>query len=204
MKANRRIILSVHSRRPYLLSNFPDCVIVPPVFSSSSLVPSTLEEDAIRVSRVAALFCVVSDKCLEMESILSVTLSCCEIRLERLSRVGLWRNSLSPEGVRSSCLSAFSISNIVDTLAFLKACRVLQEDLSMKFPKLRGWEVPGKNYLVNCCLCESTSLATSGSPSSRAQSSNLSMHFLRADILALPASFRFSRSAREPLNARIS
>lgn len=61
-----------------------------------------------------------------------------------------------------------------------------------------------KTYFENCSRCWSTSLNTSGSPSSRAQSSSRSMHFLSAAIFPRPASFRVSSSAIDPRNARIS
>lgn len=133
--ANINNTLSVHSRRPYFLSNFPDCDIVPAVDCSSSRVPSTLADEVTNVSSVNALFCVVSDKCLDIDNILSVTLSCCEIRLDRLCRdvtdvrcrssVGVSASPPSVDVLNSSCFSSFSISNIVDMLALRNACKVL-------------------------------------------------------------------------------
>lgn len=76
VNAKNTNILSVHSLRPYFLSNLFECEMVPAVFCNSSLVPSTLADDDTNVSSVAALFCVVSDKCREIASIFSVTLSC--------------------------------------------------------------------------------------------------------------------------------
>lgn len=64
----------------------------------------------------------------------------------------------------------------------------------------------GKNItnLENCSLCESTSLEIRASPSSLAQSSNFSIHFLSAANLARPASLKFSNSKIVPRNANIS
>lgn len=76
VNAKKTNILSVHSRRPYFLSNRLECKMDPAVFCSSSLVPSTFDDDDTSVSNVAALFCVVSDKCRDIDSIFSVTLSC--------------------------------------------------------------------------------------------------------------------------------
>lgn len=139
--ANINNTLSVHSRRPYFFSNFPDCEIVPAVITSSSRVPSTFADEATNVSSVNALFCVVSDKCLDIDNILSVTLSCCESRLDRLCRdvtEPRCRSSVSasPPSVdvlNSSCFSSFSISNIVDMFALRNACNVLRA--SRKFDK---------------------------------------------------------------------
>ncbi len=118
-------ILSVHSRRPYFCNNFPDCDIVPAVVCNSSRVPSTLADDATNVSSVTALFCVVSDKCRDIANIFSVTLSCCDTKLERLCfAVFRYLNSVCGFD-SSSSLSIFSISNLVDILALRNACRVL-------------------------------------------------------------------------------
>lgn len=131
VNARNSSTLSVHSLRPYLVSSFPDSDIDPPVAISSSRVVSTLEEDATNCSNVAALFCVVSDKCLVIESILSVTLSCCVNRLARelpVLAVEVPRCLSSDLGSvdmeKSSCLADFSISSIVDMLAFRNACVV--------------------------------------------------------------------------------
>lgn len=135
-KANISSTLSVHSRLPYFFSSLPDCEIVPAVDCSSSRVPSTFADEATNVSSVSALFCVVSDKCLDIESILSVTLSCCDMRLDRLCREVTdprCRSSVSPPAaspsalptLKSSCFSSFSISNIVDMFALRNACKVL-------------------------------------------------------------------------------
>lgn len=114
-------ILSVHSRRPYFCNNFPDCDIVPAVVCNSSRVPSTLADEATKVSKVIALFCVVSDKCRDMANIFSVTLSCCDTKLERLCFV-VFRYLNSVCGlVNSSSLSIFSISSLVDIFALRNA-----------------------------------------------------------------------------------
>lgn len=76
VNAKNTKILSVHSRRPYFFSSFFDVKMMPAVLRSSSFVPSTLADDVTSDSSVAALFCVVSDKCLDIDSIFSVTLSC--------------------------------------------------------------------------------------------------------------------------------
>ena len=60
------------------------------------------------------------------------------------------------------------------------------------------------SYLENCCLCESTSFDIVGSPSSFAQSSNFSIHFLSAANLARPASLKFSNSTMLPRNIKMS
>lgn len=178
MKAKKRRNLSVVSRRPYLLSNFPDCWMVPPVLRSSSFVDSTVLEDWTSESNVAALLFVVSAKFFDIFSIRSVTLSCWEMRLV-LCRC---RSSASGVIVNNSALSVFSISNIVLMFAFLNAWSVLE----------------------NCSRCESTSFDNWGSFSSRAQSSSFSMHFLSCDNLALPASLSVSSSCKDPRNARMS
>lgn len=185
--------LSVHSLRPYLVSSFPDSDIDPPVAISSSRVVSTLEEDATSCSKVAALFWVVSDKCRVIDSILSVTLSCCVIKLAR--ELPVLADEAAPPAPRclssdlssvdiekSSCLSDFSISNIVDMLAFRNACVVR----------------------YSCCLWLSTDLASSMSPSSRAKLSNLSIHRRIVVIFSRPASFNVSRSGIVPRNTRMS
>lgn len=178
MKAKKRRILSVVSRRPYLLRSLPDCWMVPPVFKSSSFVVSTVDDDWTSESSVAALFWVVSAKFFEILSIRSVTLSCCEMRLV----LCLCRSSASDVIVYSSALSDFSISNIV-----------------LMFALRNAWSV-----LENCSRCESTSFDSCGSFSSRDQSSSFSMHFLSCDNFARPASFNVSNSWSDPRNARIS
>lgn len=124
--AKKSRILSVHSRRPYFFSSLPDCEIVPAVFSSSSRVPSTLVLEEISVSNVAALLCVVSDSCCDIERIRSVTLSCWDSREDRFGLpevpVGCrWRNSLSGLMAKSSSFCCFSISSIVDMFALRNA-----------------------------------------------------------------------------------
>lgn len=189
MKAINSSTLSVHSRRPYLVNSFPDKLMDPPVDMSSSRVASTLVEDATSCSNVAALFWVVSDKFLVMESIFSVTLSCCVIKLARdelpvavLDRfLSSWRAG-SADIKKSSCLSDFSISNMVEMLALRNA-----------------WVV-----LCSCCRWLSTNLLISGSPSSLDILSSLSIHLRMVVIFSRPASLRFSSSGSVPRNARMS
>lgn len=194
VKAMKSRTLSVHSRRPYLVSSFPDNDIDPPVAISSSRVVSTLDDDATSCSSVAALFCVVSDKCLVMDSIFSVTLSCCVNRLALLLLLLLLvvvavaarflSSCLGPASVmeNSSCLSAFSISNMVEMLALRNACVVL----------------------CSCWRWFSTDLDSSTSPSSLAKLSNRSIHLRIVVIFSRPASLRVSSSGIVPRNARMS
>ena len=175
INAKKSRILSVVSRRPYLLRSFPDCWIVPPVFKSSSLVVSTVDEDCTKESKVAALFWVVSARFFEMLNIRSVTVSCWDIRLV----VCLCRSSVAI--VNSSSLSAFSISSIVLIFALRNACKVRE----------------------NWFRWESTSRDKSGSFSSRALSSSFSMHFLSWDSFVRPASLSVSNSWRVPLLAML-
>lgn len=82
VNAKNTNILSVHSRRPYFFSSFFEVKIVPAVLRSSSFVASTLADDDTNDSNVAALFCVVSDKCRDIDNILSVTLSCWKAKFD--------------------------------------------------------------------------------------------------------------------------
>lgn len=195
VNAMKSSTLSVHSLLPYLLSSFPDRLMFPPVDISSSLVVSTLVDDATSCSNVAALFWVVSDKCLVIDNILSVTLSCCVSRLAREEPVPLpalrYLNSddswPEDEGfeevmVKSSCLSDFSISSMVEMLAFRNACVVL----------------------YSCCRWSSTDLVSSKSPSSLARFAKRSMHLRIVEIFSRPASLRVSSSGRVPRKARMS
>lgn len=196
VKARNSSTLSVHSLLPYLVNNFPDWFMFPPVDISSSRVASTLLDDATSCSNVAALFCVVSDKCLVMDSIFSVTLSCWLNRLARFVEPELplltappvlWRNSEPDWGLswfieNSSCLSERSISNIVEIFAFRNA-----------------WVV-----LYSWSLWPSTALPSSTSPSSFAKLSNRSIHLRIAVIFSRPASFKCSSSGRVPRKARMS
>lgn len=124
VNAKNTRILSVHSRRPYFFSNRLECKIVPAVFCNSSFVPSTLADDEARVSKVIALFWVVSDKCRDMANIFSVTLSCWNTKLVLLC-LAAPRFRTSPVLEKSSCLSSFSISIMVLMLARRNAWRVL-------------------------------------------------------------------------------
>lgn len=127
VNAKKTNILSVHSRRPYFLSNFLECRMDPAVFCSSSLVPSTLADEDTSVSKVAALFCVVSDKWRDIDSIRSVMLSCWYAKPDCvcLDWPPRWRTSVVL--ANSSALLSFSISNIVVMLARRNACKVLQK-----------------------------------------------------------------------------
>lgn len=128
-KARNSKTLSVVSLLPYFCSNFPDCEMVPAVVYSSFLVPSTLCDDNANVSKVDALFCVVSDRCLEMESIFSVTLSCCPTKpvlLCLLAPAVLCLISFSPVIDISSSLLAFSISSIEVIFALRNDCNVFE------------------------------------------------------------------------------
>lgn len=180
--------LSVHSRRPNLFSSFPEWLMEPPVDISSSRVASTLDEEVISWSRVAALFFVVSDKCLVIDNIFSVTLSCWVSRLARDvppvadDRFLSWFCPVGSVIEKSSCLSAFSISSIVEMLALRNACVVL----------------------YSCSLWLSTDLLSSMSPSSRAKFSSRSMHRRMATIFSRPASFNVSSSGMVPRKARMS
>lgn len=155
--------------------------MLPAVFCSSSLVASTFWEDATRVSNVTALFCVVSDRCRDMANIFSVTSFSCDTRLPRLCLAPVLLRclrSLSPVIAISSSRLAFSISNMVETFALRNACSVFE----------------------NCSRCVSTSVASAGSPISRAKSSNRSIFLRIADNLARPASFSSSSS---PMDDRL-
>lgn len=201
-KAKNNKILSVHSRRPYFCNNFPDCDIVPAVVCNSSRVPSTLADEATNVSSVTALFCVVSDKWRDIANIFSVTLSCCDTKLERLCFVAfLCLNSVCGL-VNSSSLSIFSISNLVDMFALRNAWRVLWQNRILKFIIRRNYL--GIAHLESCSRCNSTSLAIFGSPSSLAQLSNCEIYFRSADNFARPASFKLSNSLKLPRNPIIS
>lgn len=125
VNAKNTSILSVHSRRPYFFNSFFECKIVPAVFCSSSLVPSTFADDDTNVSNVVALFWVVSDKCRDIANIFSVTLSCWNTKLVLLCLFApRFRNS--PVLANNSCLSNFSISIIVFMLARRNAWSVLK------------------------------------------------------------------------------
>lgn len=134
-KAKNSSILSVHSRRPYFFNNLPDCVMVPCVLSSSSCALSTLTDDCTRVSSVAALFCVVSDRCRDIDSIFSVTLSCWDTTPAFLTKPERCRTSVSDaevDGASKSVRSCRSISSMVWMLALRNAWRLLENEASVK------------------------------------------------------------------------
>lgn len=88
----------------------------------------------------------------------------------------------------------FNVSYVINFMKFCK-CEIV---------KLFEINYEHLFYLENCCLCASTSLESSESLSSRAQSSNFSIHFRSADNFPLPASFNVSNSVIGPRNAKIS
>lgn len=170
VNAKNTRILSVHSRRPYFFSNRLECKMVPAVFCSSSFVPSTLADDETSVSRVIALFCVVSDKCRDMANIFSVTLSCWNTKLVLLC-LAVPRFRTSPVLENSSCLSNFSISIMVLMLARRNACSVLKRlrnGTPNEWPRSFMHLAIDIAYRENCWRCESTSPDISGSLASAA------------------------------------
>lgn len=132
VNAKKTKILSVHSRRPYFFSSFLDVKIVPAVLRSSSLVPSTLADDVTNDSNVAALFCVVSDKWRDIDSIFSVTLSCWKANPDCVCFDAL-RCRTSLVLAKRSALSSRSISSIVVIFARRNACNVLQKGMGVGF-----------------------------------------------------------------------